>query len=260
MIVEELLESVAADLKVRTATEVRVGLAYTVVKLDDGSCGLAATIREEPSACCILLREAGELAPRPAAALAELALSTDGLEAAIGVATINAVLNGRPLAGEREGGDLVEEMAITTSDSVGMIGYFGPLVEPIRRSCRELLIFERRAGQIPLPEGVKVYPDWAAELLLPQCDAVLISGSTVVNKTIDHLLELCRGRVGLVGPTTPLSPVFARHGVSFLFGSRVRDAAKILKIVSEGGGTPAFGSAIIKVAVRLNPHRRPEAR
>lgn len=257
MIVEELLESVAAELEARTVMEVRIGLAYTAVKLDDGACGLAATTREEPSACCILLREAGELAPRPAAALAELALSPDGLEAALGVATINAILNAndRSLPGEHEGDEIAKEMAITVDEAVGMIGYFGPLIEPLRRSCRELLIFERRMGQgqMPLLEGVKLYPDWAAELLLPRCDVVLISGTTVANKTIDHLLELCRGRVGLLGPTTPLSPVFARHGVSFLFGSRVRDAARVLKVVSEGGGTPTFGPAMAKVTVRLKP-------
>lgn len=257
MIIEELLESVAADLETRTVTEVRIGLAYTAVKLDNGACGLAATAWEEHSPCCLLLREAGELAPRPAIALAELALSPDGPEAALGLATINAILNagGRPLAGEHEGDEIVKEMAITSGEAVGMIGYFGPLIEPLRRSCRELLVFERRAIQsrVPLPEGVKLYPDWAAELLLPRCDVVLISGTTVANKTLDHLLELCRGRVGLLGPSTPLSPVFARHGVSFLFGSRVRDADKVLKVVSEGGGTPTFGPATVKVTVRLKP-------
>ncbi|MGQ9477271.1 MAG: Rossmann-like domain-containing protein [Candidatus Bipolaricaulia bacterium] len=253
MIIEDLLRSVEGALLQRRVEDIRVGLGYTAVRLDDGSCGLAATMRDEISACCTLLERAGTLSDQRADSLAELALSPDSLEATLGVATINAILGSRALEGESTESEIVRDLAITERDSVGMIGYFGPLIGPIRKSCRELYIFERRlpAFEAALGEAPRVYPDWAVELLLPKCDVVLISGTTVVNKTLDHLLALCRGRVALVGPTTPLSEIFAKYGVSFLFGSRVRDPERVLKIVSEGGGTTTFGSAVSKVTVRL---------
>lgn len=258
MIIEELLRSVERDLPKRLVEDIRIGLGYTAVKLDDGSCGLAATMRDEISACCTVLERAGALSGLRADSLAELALSPDSLEATLGVATINAILAKRTLAGESAQSDIVRDLAITKSDSIGMVGYFGPLIGPLRGSCKELYIFERRLpafeatiGTSPRDDGPRVYPDWAAELLLPKCEAVLISGTTVINKTLDHLLALCRGKIALVGPTVPLSEIFARYGVSFLFGSRVRDAARVLRIVSEGGGTTTFGSAVSKVAVRL---------
>ncbi|MFQ6118241.1 MAG: Rossmann-like domain-containing protein [Candidatus Bipolaricaulia bacterium] len=101
-------------------------------------------------------------------------------------------------------------------------------------------------------EREDVHPDWAAELLLPQCDIAIITGTTVINKSIDHLLSLCRGEIAIAGPTTPLSTVFANYGVSYLFGMKSRDADKVLKIISEGGGTRRLGSAVSKVALRLN--------
>lgn len=257
MIIEEILESVKQELKARTIEDIRIGLGYTAVKLDDGSCGLAATMRDEISACCTVLERAGTLCNGRADSLADLALSPDALEAALGVATINAILGRRPLEGECEASEIVRDLPIAKGDVVGMIGYFGPLIGPIRRACRELYIFERRLPAFEAAvgerasEALRVYPDWAAELLLPKCDAVLISGTTVLNKTIDHLLQLCRGRVALVGPTTPLSEIFAKYGVSLLFGSRVRDPTRVLRVVSEGGGTTTFGSAVSKVTVRL---------
>lgn len=260
MIIDELLHTVAGDLRKRTVKDIRIGLGYTAVKLDDGSCGLAATMRDELSPCCTVLERAGTLADQRADSLAELALSADSLEATLGVATINAILGSRALEGESTESDIVRDLAITEGDSVGMIGYFGPLVGLIRKSCRELYIFERRLpafeaaiGRGMPGDALRIYPDWAVELLLPRCDVVLISGTTVINKTLDHLLDLSRGRgrVALVGPTTPLSEVFAKYGVSFLFGSRVRDAERVLRIVSEGGGTTTFGSAVSKVTVRL---------
>ncbi|HIC96771.1 TPA: hypothetical protein EYP12_09170 [Candidatus Bipolaricaulota bacterium] len=260
MIVKELLESVAEPARGRRVVDVRIGLGYTAVKLDDNSCGLAGTPKEElsPYCHCTAVREAGSLAGREALSLAEWALSPEPLASALGIATINALLSSRiEIKGQEGEGDILEHLPIKKDDIIGMVGHFGPLVEPLRRRCKRLYIFERRfQGQAA--EGL--YPDWAAELLLPQCTVAIITGTTLVNKTIDHLLELCRGPrlrlVALAGATTPLSPLFARYGVSHLFGVRVRDPARLLKVVSEGGGTPTFGDAVTKVAIELTPAGR----
>jgi hypothetical protein len=249
MIVEEILKSVEEELKARTVEDVRIGLGYTAVKLDDGACGLAATMREEISACCTVFERAGELSSQNAYSLAELALSTDILEAALGLAAINAVLNGREHPGRMLEGDLPEILAIGREDTVGMIGYFGPLIGKIKERCKKLYVFERRPATF---EALEIHPDWATDLLLPKCSVAIISGTAVLNKTIDRLLELCRGRVAIVGPTTPLSEVFAGYGVSLLFGLKVLDADRVLRIVSEGGGSRAFGSAAQKVVVDLS--------
>ena len=45
MIINETLKSVIEPLRGRTVEEVILGLGYTAVKLNDGSCGIAATLR-----------------------------------------------------------------------------------------------------------------------------------------------------------------------------------------------------------------------
>jgi uncharacterized protein (DUF4213/DUF364 family) len=55
----------------------------------------------------------------------------------------------------------------------------------------------------------------------------------------------------VLGPSTPFLPgVFSRRGVTMLSGLQVVDASQILKIVSEGGGTRQFGSAVRKLSLR----------
>ena len=243
MIVNEILESTEKFLEERTLADVAIGLGYSAVMLDDGSCGLAATLRREVADCCTLMERAGELAGQPASSLSEMILSTDILESAVGLATINAGINREV---QSNVASPLEALAIGKDDIVGMVGYFRPLVEPIRQRCNQLHVFERNPA-----DGESVYPDWASNVLLPQCNIVIISGTTLINKTIDHLLELCQGTVAILGPSTPMSPILKQRGVSFVFGISVRDASKVLKIVSQAGGMRAFRDAVEKVNLKL---------
>ncbi len=244
MIVEDILKTAEAQLKERTVADVVIGLGYTAVKLDDSSCGLAATLRDELRGECTLVERAGGLTGGPAWPLAGLVLSTDIVESAVGLATLNASLNREVQSNTAEP---IEALQITDSDVVGMVGYFRPLVEPIKQKCRRLYIFERR----PI-EAESIYPDWAVNTLLPDCSIVIISATTLLNKTLDHILSLCRGMVALLGPSTPLSAELGLSGISFAFGSVVRDADKVMKIAAQGGGTKSFGAAVEKVNLRLD--------
>lgn len=240
MIVDDLLGEAESTLSKRVVADVRIGLGYTAVLLDDEGCGLAGTLVEESRHCCTLLAEAGELIGKPALELAEYATSSDPVASSVGVATINAVLNQDGEPSPRPLDVLPIEGA-----TVGMVGYFGPLIGELRRRAKSLTIFERR------PLSPEVLPDWAAERELPTCDVVLITSLTLVNKTLDHLLQLARGEVALIGPTTPLLPVFARYGVSHLFASVVVDPKRVLATASQAGGTQRFKDAVKKVYWQL---------
>lgn len=243
MIVEKILDSVKEKLRKRRVEEVRIGLGCTAVVLDDGSCGLAATSRHEINDCCSLMEEAGKLSGRGAYQVGEMVLSTDILESAVGLATINSIVN---KDAESNTSPVMEALNIGKNDEVCMVGYFKPLADPVREKCKKLYILERR----PSDEEF-VHSDWACNILLPNCNLVIISGSTIINKTIDHLLELASGKVAIIGPSTSLSHIFKDYGVSFLFGSKVLDSDKVLRIVSEGGGTRSFGDAVDKINLKL---------
>lgn len=236
MILDDLLQEAEARLAERCVTDVRIGLGYTAVTLDDGGCGLAGTVVDESQWRCTVLSEAGELVGRPALQVAQMALAQNPLAATVGVATMNAVLN---RSGEASP-DVLDVLPVDGA-KVGMVGMFEPYVDRLRGQAAELHVFERR----PVAPGV--LPESEAERILPECDVVILTALTLVNKTLDHLLELVRGEVALLGPTTPLATVFASRGVSHLFGAVVENAARVQEIVSQAGGTRRFGRAVRKV-------------
>ncbi len=240
MIIDELLQDAQKRLQGRTVADVRIGLGYTAVTLDDGGCGLAGTSTEGADWSCSLLDDAGDLLGRSAEDLATEALSNHPVRSAAGMATINAVLNRH---GEEGPGPL--KVLPVDGARVAMVGLFRPLVPELKRRAAQLHIFERQ------PLTPETLPDWAAERILPDCDVAIITSLTLVNKTLDHLLDLARGEVALLGPTTPQSPVFAFHGVKHLFGRVVRDTHRILSLVSQAGGTQRFGSAAPKTYRKL---------
>ena len=246
MIVDELLGWVGEQARNRTVSDVRVGLGYTAVRLDNGACGLAYTFREEAGAGCSAVQRAGTLTGRPASEVVRLASALDAVTAAVGVAALNALVEPPPAAEEV---DIRDAIQVRPDDMVGMVGYFGPLVGMLRASNVILHIFERRPRDEP-----EMRPDWAAPLVLPECDVAIISATTLINRTIDGLLEcVSRAReVILVGPSAPLLPeVFRRQGITLLSGVQVVDGEHILRVVSEGGGTHQFGRGVRKLCVRL---------
>ena len=71
----------------------------------------------------------------------------------------------------------------------------------------------------------------------------IITATTLLNGTLEGILsELGRPRhVALIGPSTPLcEEIFRGSPVTHLGGSAIVDAAGLLRVVSEGGGTPAM--------------------
>jgi uncharacterized protein (DUF4213/DUF364 family) len=137
------------------------------------------------------------------------------------------------------------------SDTVGMVGYFGPMVEELRTRVSVLHIFERTPRD---EEGV--LPDWASPILLPECDVAIVSGTTVINRTLDGLLACATKarEVVVLGPSTPMVPdLFEKRGVTLLSGIQVTDAPRLLRVISEGGGTSLFWSAVRRLSVRMKP-------
>ncbi|MEM2907923.1 MAG: DUF364 domain-containing protein [Candidatus Hadarchaeales archaeon] len=244
MIVEELLKFAEPRLRRRTAKDVRIGLSYTGVLLDDDSLGLAYSFREEAAQCCSLLERAGEL-EGDAWELAGLSLAPDAVGSSVGVATVNAAIN-RDARGKE--GDALKFLDLKEGDEIGMVGDFKPMAEELKGRGHKLYVFERS----PKREGV--LPDWAAEYILPKLSVVLITGTAVINKTIDHLLELARNarEIAVLGPSTPLAgEVFKKHGVTLLSGMVVEEPRKALRIISQGGGARELKRVARKVTLDL---------
>ncbi|MDR7519993.1 MAG: DUF364 domain-containing protein [Armatimonadota bacterium] len=227
-IIDDLL-SVLVDAPVR---DVRVGAFKTAVVVGrEGTrrCGLASTPREDdhhygggPA-----VREAGSLLARSARQLADLARSSSPMEAAIGIAAVNALLP----AQEAHWMDLNAEEVIAERGAgkrVALVGHF-PFVPRLRERSKKLWVLEERPREDDLPV------DAAAEVI-PQADVLALSGTTFINHTFEGLMALRRpdALVVVLGPSTPLSPVLFDYGADVISGTVVEDVDAVLRAVSQG--------------------------
>jgi uncharacterized protein (DUF4213/DUF364 family) len=227
--------------------DVRIGLGYTAVQLADGSTGVALTFHRDSGGGCTVFKGLRPLAGNSASELLALLPSDDPIEAAVGLACANALAN-RP-GGEFLDGDVLDHLDLSPQDHVGMVGHFGPLVGPVRKRVRLLTVFE----QIDEPVGT-LRPAAEATRVLPECQVALITATTIINHTVDGLLQAssnCR-TVAVLGASTPLLPgAFAGTPVSLISGVVVTDPEAVLRIVSEGGGMRFFKPHIRKVNLPL---------
>jgi uncharacterized protein (DUF4213/DUF364 family) len=149
------------------------------------------------------------------------------MEAAIGLATINALLS----AQEEQWVDLNAGEVIAQHGAgklVALVGHF-PFIPQLRDCVGALSVLEQQPSGDDLPAE-------AAHDVIPRADVVAITGTTLINHSFEGLMALCRQRtlVLVLGPSTPLSPVLFDHGVDILSGSVVEDVGSVLWAVSQG--------------------------
>jgi uncharacterized protein (DUF4213/DUF364 family) len=204
-----------------------VGPFWTVVWTECGA-GLASTQRDTHTPHGhSLIRWAGDLVGHDARELADLLRSKIPMEAGLGMATVNALLE-------------VDEASLTDRNAseeiirrgsgkrVVIVGHF-PFIPRVRRAVGHLDVLELEPGPGELPTG-------AAAGVIPEADVVAITGTSLVNRTFDELIKHCRqdAFVLLLGPTSPLSPVLFDYGVDLVAGTRVVDPVVALTVAGEG--------------------------
>jgi uncharacterized protein (DUF4213/DUF364 family) len=232
------------------AQDIRIGLGYTGVQLEDGRAGVAYTLGRDSFSGCSAFRGNSPLTGRLALELLEFLGSANPVESSLGLATANALANASPTGSIP--GDILQQLEILPTDHVGMIGYFGPLVAQLENRVAKLDIFEEKRER-----SNNLRPAAEETEKLPACQVAIITSTTIINNTIDDLLDAAKScrEVCLVGPSTPLLPdAFQGTSVTCLSGMTVSDSAGILRVISEGKGTRFFSPFTLKWNIRLKPH------
>ncbi len=242
-----------------------VGLFFSGVKLNTGATGACATpLRSIPEAVCcpssaMAMPFPGKLRGRPAGELLSEVEAPSGIRRAVGVATMNALAEmcwaRRPAtdAHLRIGVDAYDAAEIQPGERVVVVGAFVPFLKALKRSGQDFTVLEMDPATLKPDELAHFRPADDAAAVLPDADVVLITGTTLVNSTLEGLLALCRptARVVMVGPTVGLLPdAFLRRGVDVLGGVRVTDPDAFLDVLAEGGsGYHFFGRSAEKVVL-----------
>ncbi|MBS7249985.1 MAG: hypothetical protein KIH08_05250 [Candidatus Freyarchaeota archaeon] len=237
--------------------EVRVGLEYVGVMLSSGEAGLAHVLRED-SPECEVFDKAGELQGSSARDMMNLATSRNLISAAIGVATINALsqiaFKSKPDLYPFTNADVLD--LVLPNDRILMVGYFAPVIPKLMEKTREITVIEKR--NVPSPM-VKVAGEEQLEELSMDKDIAIITGSTLVNRTIDKILKHCKGmrEAALVGPTASFTPqpLFER-GVTAVMGVKIFNPQKMLEVISQGGGTRKLLQTCAQKTAILKKHMK----
>ncbi len=172
-------------------------------------------------------------------------------EASVGMAAVNAHHNApavvedwvaRPLEELRSPGAFTSLQGDMRGRRVAVIGHF-PGLGSLAETC-DLTVLERS----PQPGDL---PDFAAEYVLPEQDFVLMTGTTLINKTLPRLLELSEAAtVVLVGPSVPLVPWWFDLGVDVLAGAVVVDKDQVWNHAQEGGHRGIFDGGALMIDIR----------
>jgi uncharacterized protein len=221
-ILHDLLTRLPDDVAVHS---VLVGAHWTVVC--SRHCGLASTITGDKPHGHEQVRDVGRLHLKSARELAEYARSDNLLEASLGVAAINSLPDvDEHNAVEINAGEVLAERG--HGKNAALVGHF-PFIPKLRQAVGQLWVIEQRPS-----EGE--YPAESAADVIPQADVVAITGTALINHTLDGLLALCRpdALVMVLGPSTPLSPVLFEHGATVISGARVMDEVAVMRTVSQG--------------------------
>lgn len=157
--------------------------------------------------------------------------------AALGLAAINALT--RELF-DRAGfvpppaTDSIGGLQPQPGESIGMVGFFPPLVKPVTARGARLTVLELRQDLAGAHDGFVVTNDPRD---LAGCTQVLSTSTVLLNHTLDGVLAACRSarRLVLVGPGAGClpDPLFAR-GVTALGGTWIHDAEGFKRSLASG--------------------------
>ena len=225
-------EILGPDLDGMTVERAVVGLFFTGVKLSNGLAGACATpIKTIPEAVCcpssaMAMPYPGKLRGRPALDLAREALSDHGIRRAVGIAAMNALAEAcwrrrpHPETELRLGVDAFDATEMRPGDKVVVIGAFVPFLRELKRRRQPFLVLEQDPETLKPEELPFFRPAEQASTVVPEADVLLITGTTLINDTLEALLAWAkpRARVTMVGPTVSLLPdAFLSRGRGYYF-------------------------------------------
>jgi hypothetical protein len=195
-----------------------IGLHWTAVL--SSHVGMAHTYK---TARKVEVEQSGNLEGGSARVLAGRLLSWEPLEASLGAAALNSLVE--PACEKGSVNDLIMERA--RGKTVTIIGRF-PFNEQVRRVAGKAHFLEME------PEHGEL-PSHAAERVIPESDLTVITATALLNHTLQRLLELARDSCAVVlGPSTPMSKVLFAYGADVLAGVRVTDPGALFRSVAQG--------------------------
>jgi len=229
----ELYDTLIEGIRTQSAvTGTLIGECWTAVETQDHF-GMAMTTTGNTAPKIL----SGSYPGKTLKELAPAAKSWNLTEAGFGMAAVNAFYNTPQRLDELKAFEPFDKYCTDGLDLQGKhIGVVGHLNMPgsVYEQAASVRILERnpRSGD---------YPDSACDWLLPQCDVVIMTASTLVNKTLPHLLELCQDAYTiLAGPSCPMCPELLNFGIDRIAGLVITDVEGMKEKITKNISGPPY--------------------
>lgn len=200
---------------------------FGILALEDGAAGLYYAWLGASQQGMSTRFPASHIAAMDTMALVDYFSGSDEAACSVGMAVINAITQSTfRRAGylPQDAGDSLGSLDIRPGDHIGMVGYFPSLVRRLRERCVRTTVIEKKEKFVGTEGSVEVVTDPGR---LRDCNKILSTAATLLNDSIDAILEYAAGAQALVviGPTAGCfpDPLFAR-GVTAMGGTQILDA------------------------------------
>lgn len=255
------------DLEAITVEKIVIGLFFTGVKLNTGEGGLCFTpIKSIPEAVCCpssaqLMPASGRLEGRAAIQFMNDMFNGSPLKKTMAIAVLNALSSAcwkkkKPETYRiRTGADPIDEMVIPNDGFFVVVGALVTALKKLKQRNKPFAVLELDPSTLKSDELEYFVPFAKAHEVVPKADLLVITGTTLINDTLEGLLEKRKpgAEIIVVGPTASMLPeAFFRRGVTRIGGVMVTDADRVLNVIGQAGsGYHFFGKGAERVVIEV---------
>ena len=264
--ISEIKEIMGQELDSIYVERVVFGLFFTGVKLSNGEGGLSYTPLKALSGavCCpsqaAAMPNSDKLQGKKVSYFLERMKNDTALNKTLGIATINALASTCYKKGLLDykvdiNKDPFGNLDIKGNSKTVVVGALVPYFKYLIRENKEFTILELDKTTLKGEElnHFVQSPSKEADEKVKEADYLVVTGTTLINDTIDHLLSLANNdcEIVVVGPTVSMMPqAMFNRGVNHVGGVLVTDIDKLLDVIAEAGsGYHFFGKYAEKISI-----------
>jgi len=236
-----------------------VGLFFTGVKLSNGAGGICFTpVKEIPEAVCCpssagRIFHPGKIHGLKAGEALSSLHSPEPLKTAVAIATLNALSSTCFSHGWEErynikmGMGALDAIPLPQKSSVAVIGALAPVLRSLKSRGGTWWVIEKDPKTLKSDETSHFVSFDRSEEVISKADVLIITGVTLVNHTLEGILEQAKteAEIALIGPTASMlpDPLFDR-GVRLVGGVWVKQPDELLDVLAAGGSGYHFFDAL----------------
>ena len=264
MILDETYEFLKTGCKVQIENlkieEVRIGAHLSAVKLSDSSYGAVSTLADNQHHQPKEERDFGDFTPtkitgQNVSYLFETEKKSNIIDT-LRIAVLNAISSKLISSGKYnviENTDPIDLIDLNQKRTITIVGAFQSYIRKISATDNQLYVLELNKNALREEHKKYYVPAESYREILPESDIVIITGLTLVNNTIDGLLEAVSPgtKVIVTGHSSSLVPdILFKNKVNIIGATRIMNPDLLFSIVSEfGAGYHLFKYCAQKICI-----------